>query len=122
MGGLSLRYDEDHHYDIEVNGAEVVARARLATITDERRMPLPPGPVVLFVEARKTDGEFIITSDLIALGFVGDAGPSDVAVFDGRFLTAEPTGSFTGRVAGMYCVSGELGFDWYHEEGSGDVG
>jgi hypothetical protein len=76
---------------------------------------------VLFAEARMPNGMFAMTSDLIALGFESDGVRHDVAVFDGRYLTAETACSFTGRVAGMYCVSRELGFDWYREEGAGDA-
>jgi len=121
VGGLAIRYDEDHHYDIEIDGDEVIARATVASITDERRMTVPPGSIVLFAEARMPNGMFAMTSDLIALGFESDGVRHDVAVFDGRYLTAETACSFTGRVAGMYCVSGELAFDFYREDGVHDA-
>jgi xylan 1,4-beta-xylosidase len=121
VGGLTIRNEEDHHFDVEIDGDEVVARASVATITDERRVPLPLGRVVLFAEARSPEGVFAVTSDMIALGFESDGVRNEIAVFDGRYLTAEIACPFTGRVAGMYCVSGELGFDWYREEGTEDA-
>lgn len=120
VGGLTLRYDEDHHYDIEIDGEEVVARAQLASIADERRMPLPRGDVTLFAEMGTPDGEFMTSADVITLGAESAKGRQEVASFHGRYLSAETAVSFTGRVAGMYCVSGELGFDWYREGGAGD--
>jgi beta-xylosidase len=117
VGGITVRYDEEHHYDLEIRGDGVVARARLATITDERCASLPSGPVTLFAEMRRPDGFFAMTSDIITLGFETGVERHEVAAFDGRYLTAEAACSFTGRVAGMYCATGELGFDSYREEG-----
>jgi beta-xylosidase len=122
VGGLTLRYDEQHHYDLEVDGSQLVARARLSTITQEQRATLRPGPVVLYAEMDEPGDGFgsQMTSDLIRLGYEDESGDRhDVATLDGRFLSAESTCSFTGRVAGLYCVRGVVAFDWYREEASG---
>jgi xylan 1,4-beta-xylosidase len=119
VGGLTIRYDEEHHYDLEIDGWDLVTRARLAGISHETRMPLPPGSVVLFAEMRRPEGDVVMTSDMITLGFEFEGLRHELESFDGRYLTAETTCSFTGRVAGMYCVAGELGFDWYREEAVG---
>jgi hypothetical protein len=59
----------------------------------------PPGPT--FFEGA--------TSDLIHLGYLNRHGEKcEVAVFDGRYLSAEVTTSFTGRVIGFYVVDGEI--------------
>lgn len=121
VGGLTIRFDERHHYDLEILGWELVTRARLAGIADETRMPLPPGPVVLFAEMRRPEGVFETTPDIVTLGFEFEGLRHELEAFDGRYLSAEVACSFTGRVAGLYCVTGELGFDWYREEAVGDV-
>ncbi len=119
VGGLTVRYDEQQHYDLEIDGDEIVARVRLPTIVHEQRATLPRGPVVLYAEMADPGQEFAarMTSDIIHLGYEDAAGEGhEVAAFDGRFLTAETACSFTGRVAGLYCVSGTLAFDWYREQ------
>lgn len=38
-----------------------------------------------------------------------------VATFDGRYLSVEAIGSFTGRVAGVYCTRDQLCADRFEE-------
>jgi hypothetical protein len=38
-----------------------------------------------------------------------------IATFDGRYLSAESACSFTGRVAGVYCGTGQLRVSGYTE-------
>jgi hypothetical protein len=40
-----------------------------------------------------------------------DAEP--LAGLDGRYLSTEVAGGFTGRVIGMYAAEGTVAFDWY---------
>ncbi len=71
VGGLTIRYDEDHHYDLEINGDQLVARAHLPTIVQEHGADLPSGPITLFAECRDPVAEFGpgMTSDVIHLGY-----------------------------------------------------
>ena len=119
VGGLVVRYDETAHYEIELAGLTVVARACLPTMCTERRVPLPDGPVTLWAETRPPSGGFEsgMTSDVITFGFDHAGGTVEVGAFDGRYLSAEVACSFTGRVAGLYCVSGSLTFTSYSEAG-----
>jgi hypothetical protein len=112
--GLSVRYDETSHYDIEYANGKIIARSAISYINhevvadspdiDETNIQLyaemgPPGPT--FFEGA--------TSDLIHLGYLDRTGKkTEVAVFDGRYLSAEVTISFTGRVIGFYVVDGEI--------------
>lgn len=112
VGGLTLRYDENAHFDVEVNGEKVVARARLAYLNHEEVVERPQGGTRIqlfmrFVEPPK-GYDTSMTSDLVEMGFVDEAGYSTViATYDGRYLSAEVTCSFTGRVFGAYSVEGE---------------
>jgi hypothetical protein len=36
-----------------------------------------------------------------------------LATLDGRYLSTEVAGGFTGRVIGMYATEGRVAFDWY---------
>jgi xylan 1,4-beta-xylosidase len=126
VGGLTIRYDEQTHYDLEVDGDRVVARACIPTMSVEHVAVLPAGsggpggPLTLVAEMREPERSFAtgMTCDLIHLGVeTADGTCIEVGVFDGRYLAAEVVCSFTGRVAGMYCVSGELSFSSYGETG-----
>lgn len=59
-----------------------------------------------------------LSSDTIRLGFDGPDGPTTLAFLDGRYLTAETTGSFAGRVAGVYAVDGTIAVDSFTYTGS----
>jgi xylan 1,4-beta-xylosidase len=37
---------------------------------------------------------------------------SHTAVADGRYLSTEVTGGFTGHIMGMYAIDGVAAFDW----------
>lgn len=39
-----------------------------------------------------------------------------LAELDGRYLSTEVAGGFTGRVIGMYAASGTMRFDWFDYE------
>ena len=39
-----------------------------------------------------------------------------LAELDGRYLSTEVAGGFTGRVIGMYAATGAVRFDWFDYE------
>jgi hypothetical protein len=45
---------------------------------------------------------------------------SVLAELDGRYLSTEVAGGFTGRVIGMYAAAGTIQFDWFDYEPLGD--
>ena len=53
---------------------------------------------------------------------------AQLAALDGRYLSTEVAGGFTGRVIGMYAAAGDVRFDWFdyrprdHEAGRDDPG
>lgn len=114
-GGLAVRYDEHHHYEVEVTGSvsgnRVLARARLATLVQEWAADLPAGEIELTIDAVAPPGEFgpsAMTSDLVRLVASVDGQAVQLAEVDGRYLSAETAASFTGRVAGVYAVRGSI--------------
>ncbi|MEV4018144.1 hypothetical protein AB0J35_47375 [Nonomuraea angiospora] len=55
--------------------------------------------------------------DVLRLGVEGADGAFDVlAELDGRYLSTEVAGGFTGRVIGRYAASGTVRFDWCDDE------
>ncbi len=120
VGGLTLRYDENAHYDIEVSGDQIIARSVLSFTSQEFAVAKPAGDSVTWIAKRDrpvgNDMPALQTSDIVRLGYLDAAGNEViVASFDGRYLSAEVTCSFTGRVFGLYCVEGQLTAHSYEE-------
>ena len=59
----------------------------------------------------------VTTSDEFHLAATVDGTRIDLARVDGRFLSSEVTESFTGRVIGVYAVSGEVAVSSWVAEG-----
>lgn len=126
--GLSVRMDEAHHYDIEVGGGTVGVVARIGPVRQRLvERPVPPGPVTLVVEIRTTSvvaptataagqeapGIRAGGPDTVAFSVEGDEGVLPLAELDGRYLSSEVAGGFTGRVIGMYVTEGRAHVDWF---------
>jgi xylan 1,4-beta-xylosidase len=130
LGGISVRYDEVHHYEIEVGNGVVTARACVAGIRQEWTRELGPdsdGPVTLGLDfvapgAMGPDGMRSgmlagLTSDLVVLSVGTGADRIELARVDGRYLSQETAASFTGRVIGLYAVTGTVAFDSFRYAG-----
>ena len=121
-GGLVVRMDERHHYDVEVRDRLVHARARIGGLRQViGQRPCPPWPVVLRLEVRPPDlakltDPVTLGPDRILLGFEQDGEFTILAELDGRYLSTEVTGGFTGRVIGVYAAAGTASFDWFDYE------
>lgn len=120
-GGLSVRLDERHHYEVEAGECEVRAFARIGPVRQTLgTQAVPPGPVVLRIEVRATAPGLGAPSqgpDTVYLGMDDAAGGLTVlAELDGRYLSTEVAGGFTGRVIGMYAATGTIKFDWFDYE------
>lgn len=127
-GGLSVRMDEAHHYDLEAAGGEVSVVARIGPLRQAvARRQVPPGPLVLSITVRTTDiispsPEFAgiepTGPDTISF-WIGDPdapGAVPIAELEGRYLSTEVATGFTGRVIGLYATSGSVAFDWFDYE------
>ncbi|MER5835793.1 glycoside hydrolase family 43 protein [Streptomyces sp. NPDC002130] len=118
-GGLAVRLDEEHHYEIEASGGEVRMLARvgpLRTVVASRSVPA--GPVVLGLRVSPTSPRDARTGpDTLTFG-VGepDGTFTELGVLDGRYLSTEVAGGFTGRVIGLYAAAGTVHFDWLDYE------
>jgi xylan 1,4-beta-xylosidase len=112
VGGLAVRLDERHHYEIEAASGEVKVLARvgpLRTVVASRSVPA--GPIVLTVQVTTTPTSYgpLAGPDTVSFG-VDD---NTLAELDGRYLSTEVAGGFTGRVIGMYASTGTVHFDWF---------
>jgi beta-xylosidase len=117
-GGLAVRLDEFHHYSIESapgGRLSVIARiGSLRTITAEHT--LPAGPVTLFVRTGPAPEPHGARTgpDSLVFGFESaDGTATELATLDGRYLSTEVAGGFTGRVISLYAATGTAHFDWF---------
>ena len=110
VGGLAVRYDERFHVEIEAGGGVVVARAVVADLVQEWTVPLVADVLELHIDSRRPVGDrgFLRTSDVFHLGVTTDGRRQELATIDGRFLSSETAESFTGRVIGVYAVTGDV--------------
>jgi len=126
LGGLGVRYDEDHHYEIEVGTGVVTARACVAGIRQEWTVPLAPehvvdGAVTLGLDTVPPVALSMLsglTSDLVVLSVGAGADRVELARVDGRYLSQETAASFTGRVLCLFAVTGEVSFAGFRYTGT----
>lgn len=119
VGGLAVRYDERFHVEIEAGGGAVVARAVAADLVQEWTASLGSDLLELHIESRRpdADGGFPRTSDVFHLGVTVDGERRELAQIDGRLLSSETAESFTGRVIGVYAVTGDVAVTRWSAEG-----
>jgi beta-xylosidase len=120
-GGLAVRLDESHHYEVQVGDGEVRVMARLGSLrVPVATRPAPHGPIRLRIDVLASppaDWHPRKEPDVLQLGVEGADGAFDMlAQIDGRYLSTEVAGGFTGRVIGMYTAAGTVQFDWFDYE------
>ena len=120
-GGLAVRLDERHHYDLEVGDGEVRVSARIGSVRHVvATRTVPAGPVRLRIDVHASpldDWDPLRGPDLVRLGIESADSVFDaMAEVDGRYLSTEVAGGFTGRVIGMYAAAGTVRFDWFDYE------
>jgi beta-xylosidase len=120
-GGLAVRLDERHHYEVEAAAGEVRVSARIGPLQQTlAAVTVPAGPVVLRIEVHAAEaglGHPGQGPDTVRLGVQDPGGTfTALAELDGRYLSTEVAGGFTGRVIGMYAAAGTTQFDWFDYE------
>jgi xylan 1,4-beta-xylosidase len=102
---LLLRMDDRHWCALDAESGRVGARLRIGPLETELGSTTVdgPGPVELCVAARPAsfDGP-----DDIELGAGSGPAYRRLASFDGRYLSTEVAGGFTGRMIGLQALSG----------------
>lgn len=120
--GLTVRANENNHYDLAVismGGRRwVLLRTRRAGTTAlVNRIPITDGPVILSVSAEPDRYDFFVGAGAADRVFVGSAPTAPLA--------SEAAGTFTGAYFGLYAqsVTGTTppaDFDWFEYEPLGD--
>ncbi|MGZ4372759.1 MAG: glycoside hydrolase family 43 protein, partial [Gaiellaceae bacterium] len=118
-GGLSLRIDPRHHYDLELSAGELRVVAQIGPVCEvvARTAAVPElasGAVGLRLDVVRPDaGPFERTGpDTVVLRYETDGGAAiELARLDGRYLSTEVAGGFTGRFVGIYASTGVVRVD-----------
>jgi xylan 1,4-beta-xylosidase len=120
-GGLAVRLDERHHYEIEASPGRIACLARIGPLIQEVGVAtVPPGPVLLRIDVEPDTGglgSLGAPPDRIRLGYEQAGRATTVAELDGRYLSTEVAGGFTGRVIGVYAQRGTVAADWFEYTG-----
>jgi xylan 1,4-beta-xylosidase len=117
-GGLAVRLDERHHYALEADDREVRVTARIGPLTQTVASRPCPGRATL--EVTFDPGDRHATLDRPAPDLVRfSVDDEPLAELDGRYLTTEVAGGFTGRVVGVFATAGTVAFDGFAYTGSG---
>jgi xylan 1,4-beta-xylosidase len=102
-----VRMDERHWFEIRLAHGRAEAFLRVGPVTASVGEPVAvsPGPVTLRLVSRPslTNGP-----DDLEAGVVTASGFSSAGRVDGRYLSTEVTGGFTGRVVGVRALDGTL--------------
>jgi hypothetical protein len=110
--------DERHHYAVELAGGQASVLARIGPLRQVvASRPVPGATAVLRIEAHASPPGLdhpLREPDVVRLGVEEPDGTFSVlAELDGRYLSSEVAGGFTGRVIGMYAAAGTMRFDWF---------
>ena len=116
-GGLAVRLDEAHHYEIEAGGGEVRVHARIGPLrTVVAVAETGEGPITLGIRMLPPEDAhepWVIPLNPVTLGIERTDGVfHPLATLDGRYVSTEVAGGFTGRVLGVYAAEGTVHFDW----------
>ena len=108
---LLVYLDDAHWYGVETSADEVAAVAQIGPVRQVLgSCPRPATPsVTLRLAARvpaPVEGWPASQPDLVTLSVLTDDGWQDLAEIDGRYVSTEVAGGFTGRMVGVAAVEG----------------
>ena len=107
---LILRLDDTHWYAVTLSGSRVEAelcigghpsRLRSAAVSDE-------ASVVLELRSLAPSAEHSLATDVIELSVTVDGARTVLGAVDGRYLSTEVAGGFTGRMVGLEALEGQV--------------
>jgi beta-xylosidase len=117
IGGITVWYDDLNHYDVLAGNGEVWVRGFVGGFehfTEPVQIPSHSRQVILRIETYPPIEKVPhMGSDTVVLGFENEAGEfTELSRLDGRYLSAEVAGGFTGRVVGLLAAQGTVSFEW----------
>ncbi|MDN0198904.1 glycoside hydrolase family 43 protein [Streptomyces sp. S.PNR 29] len=117
-GGLAVRLDERHHYSVEAGpDGRITVIARIGSLRSvAAELTLPTQLLVLTVRTGPAPEPHDSRTgpDSLVFGIeTADGTVNELASLDGRYLSTEVAGGFTGRVVGLYAAAGTVHADWF---------
>lgn len=109
-----VRLDDHHWYGLTVDEKQVSASVSIGPASSTiAALPRPGGPTTLRLRSleapRSSDGLDADEPDLVELAIIGaDGGAQVLGTADGRYLSTEVAGGFTGRVVGVAALAGSV--------------
>jgi xylan 1,4-beta-xylosidase len=112
-GKFVVRIDDDHEYGLRFDGVAVESQLTIGQVvhTVGRVAVLPASAPILRISAHLAEaGPYgAKQADLIELAVVTEDGTAQIlGEYDGRYLSSEVAGGFTGRVVGVQSLSGQI--------------
>ena len=125
VGGVALRLDGDHILAVEADSTGITARATLARLEHTWATTAADAKLRLGIDLEPASPDFrdgMVGADNVTL-WAESAGTRTVLTeLDGRYWTYESAKSFTGRVLGLYAVTGTVAFADVTYQGSDRTG
>lgn len=121
---FSVRIDDAHQVLIERVGAEVRARVVIGPLDQIVRHADAPADAVLEIRATEFEAERGARRgpDVLHVGVVTGAEFVEFAAVDGRYLSTEVAGGFTGRVIGVEALADDVVVRRFEYESTGAQG
>lgn len=129
-GSLVLRIDPSHEYAVSVSPRRIRVISQVGAVRAsivERSLPAPR--IGTSRNAEKTTVYIRVlpassipgAPDCVSLGFIADGMHTQLARLDGRYLSTEVAGGFTGRFFGVVAANGRPSFSRFRYRGSDDA-
>lgn len=119
-GRLVLRLDSRHWYAVEADGLTVRVTVRVGPFEEVVAESTAPGTdLALVIAGEPADGAALganVGPDDILLGYRSGDATQVLARLDGRYLTTEVAGGFTGRMIGVAAVHAAARLRSFHYE------
>jgi xylan 1,4-beta-xylosidase len=124
-GGLELRIDPRHAIALEVADGQVRAVIRIGAVRAALG-ELTAGPdVVLELRTEPSEQQSLtgveVGPDELVAGIVRPDGFHEICRVDGRYLSTEVAGGFSGRMVGVFCSRGHLDVHSFTYTGADDL-
>lgn len=125
VGGLSVRLDGRHHLDLEIGDGRLRAVAQVGEIRSVLgEVAVDDGAdVMMQLRMEPAPGSVFSTElgpDRLVAGIVRADGFAELGHLDGRYLSTELAGGFTGRLIGFSCHRGTLEIKAFEYLGADD--
>ena len=103
-----FHFDDDHFVEIRVDATTAVAVARIGPLEQALQPPVPLDPGEGVIARIETAPSATRGPDDVILSIRQGGREQPLGTLDGRYLSTEVAGGFTGRVVGFRAVEGRF--------------